>query len=392
MSAQGRQGDGAGAGRRDPHVWSTRWWRQRAHDPVFWTDVTQLGKTVLAATVAWVLATSVFRLEQAFLAPWAALLVVNSTVYRTFSQGGRQVAATVLGVLVASAAGQALGLDVASVAIAMAVGLAIGSVALLAGQETTVAATALVVLTTGFSDDDTVLVARLVDTSIGILVGVGVNLLVWPPLRRRTAISAMDAIDDAIGGLLVDVASGVRRGVTSQDCEGWVQRTRDLDGDLDAAWALVRQARESARMNPRRSARGWRDPREWHSLLERMEQAIAECRSLARTLALGIEGGSRWDDGFRTRFAALLYESGTAVEDADHQPLTEIRDRLDGFIGDLTDAGLPARLWPEYGGVLTNLRNVLAAMDEVARANPLGQPPLPFRLRRSVQDPPPQPR
>lgn len=380
MSTHGQDVTTSEVGSRTPHVWSTTWWRDRLHDAVFWTDVTQLAKTVLAATVAWVLATSVFRLEQAFLAPWAALLVVNSTVYRTLSQGGRQVAATVLGVLVASAAGQALGLDVASVAIAMAVGLAIGSVALLEGQETTVAATALVVLTTGFSDDDSVLLARLLDTGVGIGVGIGVNLLVWPPLRRRTAIAAMDAIDDAIGGLLVDMAGGVRRGVTTRDTTAWVERTRDLDDDLDAAWALVRQARESARLNPRRSARGWRDPAEWHSLLKRMEQAIAECRSMARTLALGVEGGSDWDDGFRTRFVALLHESGKAVEDADHQPLVEIRERLDVFVDDLTDAGLPARLWPEYGGVLTNLRNVLAAMDEVARANPLGQPPLPFRF------------
>ncbi|VXA91894.1 FUSC family protein [Nocardioides sp. AX2bis] len=381
MSTHGKDVTTSEVGRRTPHVWSTQWWRARMHDAVFWTDVTQLAKTVLAATLAWVLATSVFRLEQAFLAPWAALLVVNSTVYRTLSQGGRQVAATVLGVLVASAAGQALGLDVASVAIAMAVGLAIGSVALLEGQETTVAATALVVLTTGFSDDDSVLLARLLDTGIGIAVGIGVNLLVWPPLRRRTAIAAMDAIDDAIGGLLVDMADGVRRGVTTTDTTAWVERTRDLDDDLDAAWALVRQARESARLNPRRSARGWRDPAEWHGLLKRMEQAIAECRSLARTLSLSVEGGSDWDDDFRARFVTLLHESGKAVEDADHQPLVEIRERLDGLVDELTEAGLPARLWPEYGGVLINLRNVLAAMDEVAKANPLGQPPLPFRLR-----------
>ena len=385
MSTHGQDVTTSEVGRRTPHVWSTTWWRARMHDAVFWTDVTQLAKTVLAATLAWVLATSVFRLEQAFLAPWAALLVVNSTVYRTLSQGGRQVAATVLGVLVASAAGQALGLDVASVAVAMAVGLAIGSVALLEGQETTVAATALVVLTTGFSDDDSVLLARLLDTGVGIGVGIGVNLLVWPPLRRRTAIAAMDAIDDAIGGLLVDMADGVRRGVTTQDATAWVERTRDLDDDLDAAWALVRQARESARLNPRRSARGWRDPAAWHSLLKRMEQAIAECRSLARTLSLGVESGSEWDDGFRVRFVTLLHESGKAVEDADHQPLVELRERLDVFVDDLTEAGLPARLWPEYGGVLTNLRNVLAAMDEVARANPLGQPPLPFRLRRAAE-------
>lgn len=360
-------------------------WRRRARDPVFWTDVVQLVKTVLAATVAWVLATYAFRLEQAFLAPWSALLVVNATVYRTLSEGGRQVGATVLGVLVATAVGHALGLDVASVAVAMTAGLAIGSLTLLRGQETTVAATALVVLTTGFSDDDAVLVARLLDTGVGIAVGVVVNMLVWPPLRRRTAIAAMDAVDDAIGGLLVDVATGVRRGVTAAGASAWVERTRELDEQLDTAWALVRQARESALLNPRRSARGWRDTHEWRALLERMEQAVAELRSLARTLARGVDTGSRWDDDFRAGFASLLHDGGRAVEDADQDRLPELLDRLDAVVDHGSRSGLPARLWPEYGGVLTNLRNVLTAMDRVAAANPLGQPPLPFRRHRARQ-------
>ncbi len=346
---------------------------------MLWNDVTQLVKTVAAASLAWLLATRVFHLEQPFLAPWAALLVVNSTVFRTLSQGGRQVVATVLGVLVASGVGQVLGLDVLSVAVAMALGLALGSVALMEGEETTVAATALVVLTTGFSDDDVVLLARLLDTAIGIVVGVGINLLVWPPLRRRTAIAAMDAIDGVIGRLLVDVADGLATGADRDRAEQWVERTRDLDGDLDHAWALVRQASESARLNPRRSARGWRDPREWHELLTRMEQAVAETRSLARTLALSLSDGGDWDPAFRDHFVALLRRSGQAIEAADPEPLLLARTELAEVIAEAGRAGLQDRWWPEYGAVLTNLRNVLAAMDEVARANPLGQPPLPLR-------------
>jgi hypothetical protein len=65
--------------------------RQRLRDPVAWSDLIQLVKTVVAAVLAWVLATDVFGLPQAFLAPWAALLVVHATVYRTFSRGLRQV-------------------------------------------------------------------------------------------------------------------------------------------------------------------------------------------------------------------------------------------------------------------------------------------------------------
>ena len=89
------------------------YWR-RAHDPVFWNDITQLLKTVLAAVLAWVLATEAFSLPQSFLAPWAALLVVHATVYRTFSHGLRQVTAAVVGVVLAWAVGNGLGLDTAS--------------------------------------------------------------------------------------------------------------------------------------------------------------------------------------------------------------------------------------------------------------------------------------
>ena len=38
-------------------------------DPVRWTDLTQIVKTVVAAVAAWVLAYRTFGLPQAFLAP-----------------------------------------------------------------------------------------------------------------------------------------------------------------------------------------------------------------------------------------------------------------------------------------------------------------------------------
>ncbi len=279
------------------------WMRERWRDPVFWSGVTQIVKTALAAVIAWVIVTELLDLPQSFLAPWAALLVVHSTVYRTFSQGVRQVAAAVLGVVLAWAVGSALGIDPTAVAIVLLLGLALGSAPWFGDEATTVAATALIVLTTGVSDQDNILLLRLADTGIGIAVGLFVNVLVWPPLRRRSAIAAMGALDDRIGELLIDVGEGLERGYSRDDVDEWLDRTRELDEELDRAWALVRQASQSARMNPRRSATELRDPREWVSLLEHVEQALADTRSMARTLSHAQAHLGTWQSGFRTALA-----------------------------------------------------------------------------------------
>ena len=55
------------------------------------------------------------------------------------------------------------------------------------------------------------LASRLEDTAVGVLVGLVVNFVVWPPLQRRTAISALDALDDRIGGALVAMGDALVR-------------------------------------------------------------------------------------------------------------------------------------------------------------------------------------
>ena len=355
-----------------------RWAGDRWRDPVFWTEVVQVAKTVAAAVIAWFLATHVFHLPQSFLAPWAALLVVHATVYRTLSEGARQVGAAVLGVLVAWAVGNALGLGPTSVAVSLLVGFAIGTLPWMAGQGTAVAATAVIVLTTGFADNDNMLLKRLADTGIGIATGLLVNLVVWPPLRSRTAISALNGLDDRIGDLLCEMGHGLAAGCTREDVQGWIEHTRDLDEDLDRAWSLVRQARESARMNPRPPARGLRDPQLWTSLLVRLEQAVAETRSMARTIDHGMDETGEWESGFREPYVALLRDAGSAIASADPVTIQAVRDRLNELVDRIGDADPTPRRWPVYGGLIINLRNIIDAMDEVARANPLDQPPLPF--------------
>lgn len=355
-----------------------RWVGERWGDPVFWSDVVQVVKTVAAAVLAWVVATHVLHLSQSFLAPWSALIVVHATVYRTFWQGARQVGAAVIGVVLAWALGNLLGVGALSLSLAMLLGLAIGATTWFAGEFTAVAATALFVITAGSVDEGTALVARLADTGIGIATGLLVNLVVWPPLRSRTAVVAMDALDDRIGHLLEQMGDGLAAGCGEEEVTHWVDTTREIDEELDRAWSLVRQAQESAYMNPRRAASEFRDPHQSRAMLRRIEQAVAETRSMAETLAHGLGEGGEWVSAFREPYVALLRDAGRAIAAAQPEAIRRARERLDELVDTLGAKERTPRLWPVYGALIVNLRNIIDAMDDVAVANPLSPPPLPF--------------
>jgi Aromatic acid exporter family member 1 len=344
----------------------------RLVDPIFWNDVLQLLKTALAAIIAWVLASNVFGLPQPFLAPWAALLVVHATVFRSFSQGAMQVAATFAAVLLAATVGQLIGMDTWGVVVLLLVGLTLGAVPWMGADTTTIASTAVVVLTTGYGD--VLLYSRLLDTAIGVMVGLAVNFMVWPPLRRRTTIASMDRLDDAIGELLIDVGTTLFSGPDLDDIKVWIERTRDPDGDMEHAWSLVRQATESAWLNPRRSARELRNPQEWHRLLRRMEQTLAEIRSMARTLDASVVRRNTWPPDFARSWTTLLVATGRAVVDADPDALRVVHDGLRRLVEEVSALEEPVEQWPLYGALTINLRNILDAMSDVAMANPLRQP------------------
>jgi uncharacterized membrane protein YccC len=276
-----------------------------------------------------------------------------------------------------------MGLDVWSVAVVLMVGMAFGALPWFEGQTTAVAATGLIVLTTGFANDDSLLVTRLLDTAIGIGVGLVVNAVVWPPLRRRTAVVAMDALDDDVGELLVDMAEELKKGVSEECIEQWVQRTRDLDAAVDHAWSLVRQASESARMNPRRAAGELKDPKQWMDLLRRIEQAVAEIRSMARTYSHALAENQQWQPDFRDALVTVMHTGGTALARADRAAIEDCRASLDDLVDMVADHDPVSKLWPVYGGILVNLRNIFESMTEVAGANPLQQPPTPWDHLRS---------
>ncbi len=350
------------------------WVSHRLRDPLTWAGVSQLGKTVIAAVVAWVIAVRVFHLPQAFMAPWAALLTVHATVFGTVRRGMQQAGASVLGVLIGFAAWHLFGLDEVGLGAAVLAGLVVGSVPGVRA-ETTTAATAVVVLTTGYIDKSGMLAARLADTGVGIVVGLLVNVVVWPPLRDRTAANHIDVIDDRVGDLLAHIAAKLQRGYTEDDVDGWIARTDELDGDIDRAWTVVEEARESGRLNPRRAVpHRMQAAEEFVPIVNRLAQAVAETRSMARTIRIARIPPEEWDHAFREPWLDLLRRSGTAVVDADASAVKAARAEVGALANRLAVDELHDDLWPVYGALLINLRNVLDALVAVADAQPVKVP------------------
>lgn len=341
--------------------------RELAHDPVAWVNGIQLLKSVVAAVIAWVLAVRVLHLPQPFLAPWAAMLVVQATVYRTLDQGVRQVVATVTGVLVAVGVENLVGVNAGSLAATLLIGLLLGKVPFVKVDSTVIAATGLFVLTTGSDRAD---ILRLGDTGIGIGVGLLVNLLVWPPFQDRSAVRAIRAIKNDFADLLCDIADGLRSYADADEVRTWGERTEQLGGDVERAWGLVRLSRESGRLNPRPGARKVKAVGSYGDALERVEQAIADTRSMTATIERSVTNVIAWDHRFRQRWIDLLEETGRAVAANDPDRVGRTTEALRELAHDLSTEDLPGLHWPEYGGLILNLHSVARSMAGVADGRP----------------------
>lgn len=342
-----------------------------ARQPSVQTDLLQITKSVAAALIAWVLAVNVFDLTSAFLAPWTALLAVHITVHRSVSHGTQTVAATILGIVLSYLAVGLFGMGLVALGVTLFVGLLVARVSLLRDEGVTAATTALFVLTTSWTLQESMLMDRIFDVLIGVSVGVLVNLVVVPPLVDRSAEQQLDRIDRDLGDLLEDMAREMREQWSDDDSQGWIDRTRRLDDDLDDVWRVVRESRESGRWNPRRRlSRKAGDPAGYEEVLRRVEEGIAQARGMARMIHESTVSSEQWDDHFRERWLDLLEETGRRIGDPEGD-VAPLRRDVDELTSEMSTKDLPHMLWPVYGSLLANLRNIITIVDDVASSRPV---------------------
>jgi uncharacterized membrane protein YccC len=339
--------------------------RRWAARPELHTDLVQVVKTVIATVAAWLLAVRVFELDQPFLAPWAALLTVHATVYRTLWRGTQSVLSTTVGILLSFAAVQVLGYGPTTLGLAVLLGLLVARTPLLRDEGVTVATTALFVLTAGYGNQEQLLLHRFLDTVVGVAVGLVVNLLVAPPLDDRVAERVLDRAAAALGELLRRMARELRPDMDDAVSNGWVEESRRIDRLLDEAESHLGFTRESRWGNPRRRrSRRTTDVERATALLVRLEDGVAHARATARIVGEATGRAQAWDDDFRRRWTGLLERTAGRLTGPEND-VDDVRADLDRLTEDLSGERLPGLPWPVYGALVTALRSTAGDVDAV---------------------------
>ncbi|WP_248579494.1 aromatic acid exporter family protein [Nocardioides sp. InS609-2] len=349
-------------------------------DALFWVDLVQSAKTVLAGVLAWWVARDVLGLQQPFLAPWSAILVVHATVYRTFARGAQQVAATMLAVVLASLAGHAFGLGVIGMAVLLVAAVVLGRLRWVRDEATTIVTTGVVVLATNSIAESTLLWSRLVDTTTGIVVGLLVNVVVWPPLRDRAAWAEAAKVPGQIGEALAEIADQLSPDFDADQSDRLLTLLRKIDTRIDQCWGLLRQAQEGSRFNPRRR-KGWSPLADLVDVLHRLEHVVADAQSLVRTVVISASQGNTWQDAFRAQLVDIMCEVARVVDDDDPERFAPALARLRETAATLSTGDI-GESWQEYGGVIINLRNVVDALSYLpptSQMRPLTGPHVPRR-------------
>ncbi|MFE5113892.1 aromatic acid exporter family protein [Streptomyces sp. NPDC056663] len=213
----------------------------------------QSFKAAGAAIAAWALTGWWLEAPLALMAPWTAISLVMSTVYRSLYSGVQQFAIIVVGTVWASAAMAVTGNStLGAMALTLPFMALLGNYRRLGAQGIYGATTALFVITYGASTLSDV-GHRLLETLIGAVVGVAVNAFILPPVHLRSVRDNLHALARGSGELLAMVAEGLREEDGIARARGWHDRACRLGLPLQALADARQWTSESYRFNP-----GWR--------------------------------------------------------------------------------------------------------------------------------------
>ncbi|NGO06846.1 hypothetical protein G5C60_03980 [Streptomyces sp. HC44] len=358
-------------------------WRQ---EPV----VVQTVRSAAAATIAYVVALQFSPEVAPLTAPLTALLVVQVTLYSTITTGVRRVNSVVSGVLLAIAFSAIVGLTWWSLGLLILASLAVGHLVRVSEFVPEVAISAMLVL--GVTKVGDTAWARVLETVIGAVVGLGCNLLFAPPVWVGAAGESIEDLARRIRQLMLLVGEEAGGRTPVAYAAERLYEARRLDHDIVEVDAALKQAEDSLKLNPR-VREGLLHRVVLRTGLDTLEICAVVLRVLARSLtdlAKQRDPEPLFERETGATVEKLLAEVGDAVvsfavlvttdvsrsaESAEARLASELaaatatRDKLAQLL--LDEVQRDARQWQLHGAVLTEVTRILDELDMEHRSDRL---------------------
>ncbi|GAB2980254.1 aromatic acid exporter family protein [Streptomyces pseudoechinosporeus] len=353
--------------------------------------IVQTVRSAAAATIAYVVALQFSPEVAPLTAPLTALLVVQVTLYSTLTTGVRRVNSVVAGVLLAIAFSAIVGLTWWSLGLLILASLAVGHLVRVSEFVPEVAISAMLVL--GVTRVGDTAWARVLETFIGAVVGLGFNLLFAPPVWVGAAGESIEDLARRMRQLMLLVGEEAGGRTPVAYAAERLYEARRLDHDIVEVDAALKQAEDSLKLNPR-VREGLLHRVVLRTGLDTLEICTVVLRVLARSLTDLARMRAPDERLFERETGAaaeqLLAEVGDAVvsfavlvttdvsrsaESAEARLATELasatatRDKLAQLL--LDEVQRDARQWQLYGAVLTEVTRILDELDMEHRSDRL---------------------
>ncbi|SNR58543.1 FUSC family protein [Blastococcus mobilis] len=367
------------------------------------------GKTVLAAMIAFAVADALNTSDSPVLAPLTALLVVQLSMYETFTAGWERIVSVVSGVLVAYLFALVTGLTWWSLGLVVAISLVAGRLLRLGDHLMEVPISAMLILAVGGVGTVAAAEGRVVETLVGAVVAVLVNLLIAPPLYVQPASEAIAELTQRMAMFSRSLAEAVCGEWSRQTALAQLAEARLLGEEVARADRNLARTEESARLNPRgRVAREAR-PR-LRGTLTALEHVQVVLRDLARTLLDRTffvpeeEAAAAYSPEARAALAHVLDALSTALDDTGavvcRGEVTEVaagriekhlealetwRNKLSALL--LVDPQADPAAWVQHGALLTAIDRLRVELDTALHPSlaPWRPAPLAARPRQAVR-------
>ena len=244
----------------------------------------QVAKSAIATAAAWLLAGWLIPGPPPLLAAIAALLVVQPSLNQSLSKAIERSVGVITGVVIASLLGLALGganwVILLSVVCALFIAWALR---MTPGTSNQVAISALLVLALGAATPNYAL-DRILETVIGAVIGIIVNMLIVPPVAVAPARVSVDALGEELAASLERLAQALQHVQTAPQLQGLLIEARLLRPMRDAANTAIAAGAESLALNPR-GRRHRQELAAMQAQLELLGPIVAQVIGMTRALA-----------------------------------------------------------------------------------------------------------